>query len=64
VQLVVEDDGRGFATDEHPEGFGLSLTREKVALLGGGCWVHGAPGRGTRVVVRVPLQTGGDSRVR
>jgi signal transduction histidine kinase len=64
VQLVVEDDGRGFPTDEHPEGFGLSLTREKVALLGGGCWVHSAPGRGTRVVARVPLLTAGDSRVR
>jgi signal transduction histidine kinase len=62
VQLVVEDDGRGFSADDHAEGFGLSLTREKVALLGGGCWVNGTPGRGTRVVVRVPLQTGGDAR--
>ncbi len=61
VQLVVDDDGRGFAANLRPEGFGLSLTREKVALLGGGCWVHSACGRGTRVVVRVPLPTAGGS---
>jgi signal transduction histidine kinase len=61
VQLVVDDNGRGFATDRRPQGFGLGLTREKIALLGGGCWVHSAPGRGTRVVVRVPLPTTGGS---
>lgn len=55
AQLVVADDGRGFSADERPAGFGLSLTREKVALLGGGCWVQSAPGQGTRVVARVPL---------
>ena len=55
VELVVQDDGRGFSTEHQPAGFGLSLTREKLALLGGGCWVQSAPGRGTRVVLRVPL---------
>jgi two-component system sensor histidine kinase UhpB len=64
AQLVVEDDGRGFEADQRPQGFGLSLTREKVALLGGGCWVRSSPGRGTQVVVRVPLPTSGASRVR
>lgn len=55
VELRVEDDGRGFATDAQPDGFGLGLTREKLALVGGGCWISSAPGRGTRVVVRAPL---------
>ena len=64
AQLVVEDDGRGFATEHVPAGFGLSLTREKVALLGGGCWVQSAPGSGTRVVARVPLLPAGDDRGR
>jgi signal transduction histidine kinase len=59
VELRVEDDGRGFASDAEPNGFGLRLTREKLALVGGGCWVSSAPGRGTQVVVRVPLLPGG-----
>lgn len=59
VELRVEDDGRGFATDEQAAGFGLALTREKLALVGGGCWVSSTPGHGTRVVVRVPLLPGG-----
>jgi signal transduction histidine kinase len=55
VQLVVADDGRGFSSDRQPPGFGLSLTKEKVALLGGGCWVQSAPDRGTTVIARIPL---------
>lgn len=64
VQLAVEDDGRGFSTQEQSAGFGLSLTKQKVALVGGGCWVDSTPGRGTRVVVRIPLLTSGSSHVR
>jgi signal transduction histidine kinase len=64
VELVVQDDGRGFATDDEPAGFGLSLTRQRVALLGGGCWVESAPGRGTKVLARLPLAKSVDSRVR
>ncbi len=59
VELRVQDDGRGFRTDVQPEGFGLGLTREKLAVVGGGCWVSSAPGRGTRVVVRAPLLPAG-----
>ena len=56
LQLRVRDDGAGFAT-RNPSGeggHGLVLTREKVALAGGGYWVRSKPGEGTEVIIRVP----------
>ncbi len=60
VELSVQDDGLGFSTDVQADGFGLGLTREKLAVVGGGCWVSSTPGRGTRVVVRAPLLPSGE----
>jgi signal transduction histidine kinase len=64
VEVVVEDDGRGFdaaAVLCRPPAARLGLTglRERAALLGGEAAITSAPGRGTRVTVRIPL-TGGD----
>jgi len=57
LQLIVEDDGRGFepAAAERPEGLGLDATRERVATLDGTLHVDTSPERGTTVVVEVPL---------
>jgi signal transduction histidine kinase len=60
LELVVEDDGVGFDPDlpvgAGPHGgFGLAGMRERAALLGGQLALDSAPGRGTRVVVRVPV---------
>ena len=55
---VVEDDGDGFdAARPAAPGGGLGLLgmRERVGLLGGTLEVESAPGRGTTVVARVPL---------
>ncbi|MGY1696062.1 histidine kinase [Geodermatophilus sp. SYSU D00814] len=54
--LTVADDGRGF----HPAaprggGHGQRTMRERALLCGGWLHVDSAPGRGTRLVVRVPL---------
>ncbi len=63
--VVVEDDGVGFdaeslATPSWKEGrLGLLGMRERVALAGGTLMVESGPGRGTAVIVRVPLLTGG-----
>ena len=54
--LVVQDDGTGF--NDAPEGTGLSNTRARLALLypgHQGLELFTVPGRGTRVVVRIPL---------
>ncbi|MDK2931690.1 MAG: two-component system, NarL family, nitrate/nitrite sensor histidine kinase NarX [Bacillota bacterium] len=64
VELTVEDDGRGFdpvrpvgATTQESggEGFGLGIMRERAEAVGGRLEIRSAPGRGTKVMVRVPL---------
>src|ERR1700686_4048009 len=62
VHLRVHDNGRGFATSGLPHangGYGLTSMSRRAESLGGKIDVCSSPGGGTRVVVRVPL----DSRV-
>jgi signal transduction histidine kinase len=53
VAVHVEDDGVGFDPAGAP-GFGLAGLRDRAAEVGGELDVASAPGRGTRVTVRVP----------
>lgn len=61
VISVIEDDGRGFDTElgaapaEHR--LGLLGMRERMELVGGDLTIDSAPGRGTTVIARVPLNT-------
>lgn len=58
--LVISDDGSGFAYDSHPgDGWGLRMMRYRAQLLGGSLKVESAPGRGTRIVATVPIDTQG-----
>jgi PAS domain S-box-containing protein len=56
VQLIVEDDGRGFETAAAQRGrqLGLQGMRERAALLGGRFSVESARGQGTTIFVTVP----------
>lgn len=59
VQLVVEDDGRGFATDEaaaRHHGFGLTGLAERVRILGGSHAIHSTRGAGTIITVTIRTQ--------
>ena len=57
VRCDIADNGRGFDPDNLPEGhFGLLGMRERARLMGGHLAVQASPGRGTRVVVAVPLE--------
>ena len=55
------DTGRGFNTDgrhadrEHGH-FGLQMMRQRVAEIGGVLEVDSAPGRGTRITARLPIE--------
>ena len=57
VTLAVQDDGAGFDPARLEEaldhGFGLASMRERVEQIGGTLAVETAPGRGTRVEVRL-----------
>jgi signal transduction histidine kinase len=60
VTLTVADDGVGFDTDRAHDylqagHFGLAMMRERVEMAGGSLEIRAAPGRGTSVVVAVPL---------
>jgi len=62
VHLRVHDNGRGFTTPGLPHangGYGLTSMSRRAESLGGRIDVCSYPGRGTRVVARVPF----DSRV-
>lgn len=53
VELAIEDDGRGFASEPTPH-LGLLGMRERVAELGGTLRIDGEPGRGVRLAVSLP----------
>jgi two-component system sensor histidine kinase UhpB len=56
AELKVEDDGKGFET-ARPRGLGLLSLEERAKLLGGGFQLTTSPGKGTRICIRIPLQS-------
>ncbi|HOQ98858.1 MAG TPA: GAF domain-containing sensor histidine kinase [Anaerolineae bacterium] len=65
VCVTVEDDGRGFDPQQAPQAnsrhFGLQTMRERAQSVGGRVTVVSQVGRGTRVVIWVPQETGDQS---
>jgi signal transduction histidine kinase len=58
IEVTVRDDGRGFRPEETGSGvghLGLEMMRRRVAEVNGTLDVRSAPGRGTRLVARLPL---------
>ena len=64
VEVLVHDDGRGFAShvaadgsgvSESPNGFGLFNIQERSGDLGGRLRLRSEPGKGTAVKIRLPL---------
>ena len=59
----VRDNGRGFIYSEQEppvvEGLGLLGMRERASIAGGSLTVDSAPGRGTRITLRIPLAAAG-----
>ncbi len=62
ITVTVRDDGLGFkpgasdaATGEH---IGLRVMRERAEEIGSTLSLHSEPGKGTQVIVRVPLKIG------
>ncbi|HXW06873.1 MAG TPA: CheR family methyltransferase [Vicinamibacterales bacterium] len=60
IVLVIEDDGRGFDVPRknagsHEQRLGLSGMRERAALVSGTTHVESTPGKGTTVIVQIPL---------
>ena len=64
LSLMVIDDGKGFALDAEGSeprqrgGIGLVSMHERAELLGGTLQIETAPGSGTQVLVRIPVDSG------
>jgi signal transduction histidine kinase len=60
--LIIEDNGVGFDVEDMPRerdlnrGFGTVGMRERASLIGGTFEIESETGKGTTVIVRVPLQ--------
>ena len=58
IILTIEDDGRGFDIEErlatHKKRMGLQSMQERAMLLGGKIAIQSQPGKGTKIVVKVP----------
>jgi signal transduction histidine kinase len=60
--VTVSDNGAGFdlskpVTQSASGGYGLFSVRERVGFMGGEMHIDSKPGRGTRVVLNLPLET-------
>jgi signal transduction histidine kinase len=62
--VMIEDDGRGFDPAHVATGrLGVRGMHERAALVGGTVDIESEAGRGTTVIVRVPLQGRGETEV-
>ena len=59
IILEISDNGRGITESEigDPKSFGILGMRERVRLLRGDFSIGGSPGKGTTIIVRIPLET-------
>jgi len=57
THVIVEDNGKGFVTDEiSPTSNGLSMMRTRLKRVGGHLKVDAAPGTGTRLTIQLDLR--------
>ncbi|MEO6004959.1 MAG: discoidin domain-containing protein [Opitutus sp.] len=62
-KLVIADNGRGFDPASAKRGVGLKSLRERARGLRGTCTIESSPGKGTTVLLEVPLGAGHGSDV-
>ncbi|NJN87207.1 MAG: sensor histidine kinase [Leptolyngbyaceae cyanobacterium SL_7_1] len=55
LELIIQDNGRGFVPQQTQTGFGLQGMRERTLALGGTFRLDSAPGKGCRIQVHIPL---------
>jgi signal transduction histidine kinase len=55
IHVAISDDGCGFNAESLSRGIGLTSIAERVRIVGGAHSVSSAPGRGTRLAIRIPI---------
>jgi len=56
LNVSIEDDGAGFLPDTKSGGNGLTNMKQRLANIGGSCVIESAPGKGTKVLMRLTLR--------
>lgn len=55
LELIIEDNGKGFNVNQNISGFGLQGMRERTLALGGKFEINSAPGEGCRITAKFKL---------
>ncbi len=65
IQLRIHDNGKGFDVEaaQHAKGLGLTSMRERCFTVHGTFFIRSKRGRGTDIVVRVPLHPGNETQL-
>ena len=53
--MIIDDDGRGFDTDDVDEGLGMGNLRDRITSLGGSIDVRSSGEEGTTIRALLPL---------
>jgi signal transduction histidine kinase len=59
IILIIEDNGTVFIPGQESDGFGLTGIRKRAETIHGTLAIETALGKGTRIIVEVPLSTNG-----
>ncbi|MBW4446119.1 MAG: sensor histidine kinase [Spirirestis rafaelensis WJT71-NPBG6] len=55
INLIIEDNGRGFDVEQNTTGFGLQSMRDRTLARGGEFKIYSAPGFGCKITVDIPF---------
>ncbi|MFS4468187.1 tetratricopeptide repeat protein [Maribacter sp. 2210JD10-5] len=56
IHVTMSDDGKGFKTERGKKGIGMRNISSRVTKLNGTWSIDGAPGKGTKTVLKIPIQ--------
>lgn len=56
INLIYEDNGLGFSTEEAKNGMGLSNIYKRVEYWGGQVSIESSPNKGTNIIIEIPLK--------
>jgi signal transduction histidine kinase len=57
IQVIIQDNGKGFQSHHNPLGFGLQGMQERTLALGGSLKIKTAPGQGCHIQAVFPCQS-------
>ncbi|HEY9634500.1 MAG TPA: sensor histidine kinase [Coleofasciculaceae cyanobacterium] len=55
LEVIIQDNGRGFNANQNTTGFGLQGMRERTLALGGEFEINSAPTQGCKITAKLPL---------